>query len=99
MRVGRDTEKEGKGEAGERAKPWKESGSFGGFMRLNRVGFFLVCCRLLRGQEAGVQHGPVRGDLADRGDHPPVEPQPLQRQWRHGRGFLMIPRVSASACV
>ncbi|CAN6287062.1 unnamed protein product [Urochloa humidicola] len=47
--------------------------------------------RLLRGQEAGVQHGPVRGDLADRGDHPPVEPQPLQRQ-RHRGSLMMILR-------
>lgn len=98
MRVGRDTEKEGKGE---RRKPKAIFSSFPlrvfccfGWVlasELNPVTevSWLVCVRLLRGPEAGVQHGPVRGDLADRGDNHAVGAQPLQRRRQGRRGSLI----------
>lgn len=101
VRVGRDTEKEGKGERGR--------SHFFFFLLLlfpcGHVLFRLGSCgwslrnfiRILRGQEAGVQHGPLRGDLADRGDDHPVGAQPLQRQGR--RGSLILRRRLTGLCV
>jgi len=46
-----------------------------------------------------VQHGPVRGDLADRGDNRPVGAQPLQRQRQGRRGPLILRRGLTYLCV
>ena len=73
---------------------------FGWFLRLNwTLWGFLVCLRLLGGQEASVQHGPVRGDLADRGDNHPVGAQALQRQRQGRRGSLILRRGLTYLCV